>query len=96
MNLATIIVLPKTLQEKLGEDGSNDLVSLLNKITESSRLEQKVLADIDRLDKKITEEAANLKIEIGNLRADLIRWMFVFWATQFAAIVSIIVMLLKR
>lgn len=106
MNLATIIVLPKTLQEKLGEDASNDLVGLLDKLTErqketfleaaADRIEQKVSAEINRLDSKIAEEIAKLRVDIEKLKADLVKWMFVFWASQFAAVVGIIAMLLKR
>ena len=37
-----------------------------------------------RFEKRLTEECGKLKVEIHALRADIIRWMFIFWVGQSA------------
>jgi len=53
------------------------------------------------LDKVATkEDLANLRIEmhdeIGKLRAEIIKWMFIFWIGQFASITAVLFLFFKR
>ncbi|MFN3594172.1 MAG: hypothetical protein ACK4TK_05755, partial [Thiobacillaceae bacterium] len=43
-----------------------------------------------RLQKEIEQVRAELKVDIARTRAYLLQWTFVFWLTQFAAILAIL------
>ncbi len=139
-----IVTVPKVLREKLGEEGAEALVALLNKaahhernnllgileerferrvteegnrmdrritevearleqrITEveaklkqqivevEARLEQRITEVEVRLDKRIAEVEARLGERMAGMRADLIRWMFLFWVGQIGMLVAIL------
>ena len=42
-----------------------------------------------RLSQVVTEAKADLRADISSVRAELIRWMFVFWAGSVAANIAI-------
>lgn len=73
-----IVVVPKSLREKLGDDGSEALVELLN----AAHSLQKSALDVvsERFERRLAEEVAKLRQELADLRASLLKWMFVFWA----------------
>lgn len=135
-----VINISSTLRERLGDNGADDLVDLINRATEETKedvltlVEEKferrlaveseslrryingetiqldkritkvgadldkritdVAADLDkriaRVDNRITEETQQLRVELAQTRADLIRWMFIFWVGQVAAILGIL------
>lgn len=90
--MTTIVIPPKVLREKLGDDATQELVELINKVAGKEVLWEET--------KEIRAEIASTKLslskEIANTRADLIKWMFIFWVSQLAATTGIIAMLLKR
>jgi len=43
--------------------------------------------EISKLRVELKEDIANLKAEISEAKAFLVRWMFVFWASQIALII---------
>ncbi|WP_353683481.1 hypothetical protein V4D30_06275 [Thermodesulfovibrio sp. 3907-1M] len=43
----------------------------------------------------IKQDIANLEVKIEQVRAELIRWMFIFWADQIGALVSILALFFK-
>ncbi len=130
-----IINVPKVLREKLGDDGVEALLELINladekmkeniieiqtekyerRLTEEiSRLRSEDLAKLDKrvteveakldkrinetevkLDKRITEVEARLKVEISRTYANIIKWMFIFWALQIGVITAILFTFLK-
>lgn len=128
-----VINISSTLRERLGDNGADDLVDLINRATEETREDVLTLAaekyerrlteeteilrryingettQLDRritgvaaeLDKRITEVAADLgkriteetqqiRVELAETKADLLRWMFIFWVGQVATILGIL------
>ena len=113
-----IVMVPKVLREKLGEDGADALVGLINEAngqakgdvltfveekferrlseelgkvseritTESSKLNERLTTEIG----KVNVEFAKVRQEMAELKADLIRWMFIFWVGQLGAILGIL------
>jgi predicted RecB family endonuclease len=67
---------------------------------EVARLEALISQEVTRLEAKISQEVARLeaKIEtkISEVKADLIRWMFLFWVGQLGAILGILLMFFRR
>jgi hypothetical protein len=95
-----IITVPKPLRERLGEEGAEALVQLINQATEAGKGDVVAVVE-ERFERRLTEEASKLRAEIGHLRgemieriesvrSELIKWMFVFWVGQIGAIVGIL------
>lgn len=123
----SIISIPKPLREKLGEDGTEGLIEVLNRheeqtkdsVTETAadRFERRLTEESSRLDKRITEEVSGLRVEIFNTekrldnritevdaglrveiqksKSDTIKWMFIFYIGQVAALGGLLFALLR-
>ena len=97
----SIIFIPKPLREKLGEEGTDALVQVLNENEKETRSSVIDLAE-RRFKKHLTEEIAGVRVEIADLRggiqkskADTIKWMFLFWIGQIGAVLGIILAVFK-
>lgn len=78
MNDVPIIVLPETLRLKLGEEAAKDLVNLINESAKVTR-------------DNVLETAGNkFERRLSDVKADLIKWMFVFWIGQVAVMVGML------
>ena len=88
-----LIRLDKRITEEISRLRSEDLPRLDKRITEEiSRLRSE---DIAKLDKRIAEESAQLRTEISKSYANIIKWMFIFWAGQIGVITAILFTFLK-
>ncbi len=95
-----IITVPKILREKLGEDGAEALVALINAAGDQTKtdtltfveekFERRLTEETTKLDRRIIEEVAKLEVKISEIKADLIRWMFIFWIGQIGALFGIL------
>jgi hypothetical protein len=85
--------LSKLFYERLGEQIANELVDWFNSVDATYRSDLRDLNEQNfaRFDTKLEQRTAELRAEIGALRAeirvelqtlkaDLIKWMFLFWA----------------
>lgn len=95
-----VISVPRTLRQQLGDDGADDLVNLINRATEDAKEDTLVLAG-ERYERRLSEEISGVKQNIAETRAELqtqlaetkselIRWMFIFWVGQLAAMLGIL------
>lgn len=86
--------------EKFGDDITNELVDWLNKVDLTYRTELRQLNDLNysRFEAKLEqlvsrrefeERFAQLRTDMAALRADLIKWMFLFWAGSTATMVGL-------
>ena len=75
-----VIAIPKILTDRLTQEGAKALAELLEKIELSSKTQSIEMAE-SKFEKRLAEE-------IGKLRADIIRWMFIFIFGQFWMIVG--------
>lgn len=69
---------------------------------ENAKTNNRITEEVGRLDKRITEESGKLRLEIEQLRveiaksrAEIIKWMFIFWCGQIGATFAIIKLLMK-
>jgi hypothetical protein len=101
-----IITVPKPLRERLGEEGAEALVQLINQATEVGKGDVVAVVE-EKFERRLTEEASKLRAEIGHLRgemieriesvrSELIKWMFVFWVGQIGAMVGILFAFFRR
>ena len=83
--------LSRRFYERLGDDIVNELVELLNQVDLAYRSELKEQNELNfaRFDAKLDQRVAELRAEIQGLKAELIKWMFLFWAgTALAGLLS--------
>jgi hypothetical protein len=62
---------------------------------ESARLDKRITEEVAKLDKRITEEVAKLDIKISDAKAEIIKWMFIFWVGQAAVMLGILFVFFK-
>ncbi|RDV80738.1 hypothetical protein DXX99_10420 [Ammonifex thiophilus] len=92
--MAEFIYIPETLRERLGEQGSKELVEVLNQAARSLR-ESINESTVERIERRIAETKTEIVKEIANAKADLLKWMFVFWVGQVLAIIGFLYTLLR-
>ena len=74
------------LHEALGEQATDDLFAWWEETARVNRAAAREVADLyfarfdARLEKGMTELRAEFRTEMAAQRADLIKWMFIFWA----------------
>jgi hypothetical protein len=88
-------VLSKKFYETFGEDMTNELVTWFNTVDATYR------ADINRLnDLNFQRFEATLKQALAELKTDMLKWMFGFWATTTLATIGtalgVVSLLLRR
>jgi hypothetical protein len=79
----------KLLTDKLGSDTTEAMFKYIDNKTERS-----VEATIKTLATK--DDIATVNKRIGELSADNIKWMFIFWIGQVAATLAIILLFIKK
>jgi hypothetical protein len=90
------IELYEILKTKVGEKEAKTLVEYIEAKVEKKFEEKKdILAtkqDIANLEIKI----ANLEIKLEKTRADIIKWMFIFWAGQIGVLIAILQIFFRK
>ena len=89
--------LSERFYQKFGHDLVEELVTWLNEMDSASRTNLRELNELNfarfdakleqrasELDAKIDLRTAELRRDMAALRADMIKWMFVFWAGNVA------------
>jgi len=64
-----------------------------------AQLDAKLERRVAELDAKLEQRVAELRTDLGNMRAGLVKWMFLFWTGNFVATASLmltIVVLLRK
>jgi hypothetical protein len=98
------LTVPASVRRKLGDDGSEGLVemfSLYHQLT-SERFERRVMETSERFDRRLMEEVSGLRLEMHEgfaairremaaSHVDWLRWSFLFWLGQLAAIAGLLV-----
>ena len=95
--------LSKRFYEVLGEDVTNELVDWFNAVDLTYRTDLRELNELNfaRFDAKLEQRLAELRSELQtelrtglhSLRADLLRWMFGFWATTLLTLAGLMIAL---
>src|SRR5262249_39473149 len=68
--------------------------------TELGRLETRLATELARFDTRLTSELSALRKDVSQelvtTRVDMLRWSFVFWIGQVAAVTGLLAYLLRR
>jgi len=98
--------LSRKFYEKFGEELTNELVDWFNSVDATYRADLREVNELNfarfdaKLEQRIAQLSAELRVEIQKTRADLIKWMFVFWAPTALGVVStgigVVSLLLRR
>jgi hypothetical protein len=83
--------LSKKFYDALGEEVANELVDWFNAVDAAYRADLRELNELNfaRFDAKLEQRLAELK-------ADLIKWMFAFWAPTAVAVTGLLIGFLLR
>ena len=90
----SIMLMSKSLREKLGEDGAKSLANMLNHFVEQNKQLVIDLAE-QRFESKLSREIGELREEIAEKHANTIKWMFIFWVGQIGVITGILLTVVK-
>ena len=77
--------LSREFYDRFGDKMVNELVGLLNDVDAVFKAELREQNELNwqrfeaRLEQRLAELGAELRTEMANLKADLIKWMFLFW-----------------
>ena len=87
--------LSREFYDRFGDKLTDELVNCLNSIEASYRAEIKDLFAAhfgrfeEKLERRLAESAAELRVEIHSVKADVIKWTFVFWAPVALAMIGL-------
>jgi hypothetical protein len=96
---------PLPLRGRLGDAATLSLVELLDDSGRNWR-ENVLMTATDRFDRRLSEESGAVRVEVANgfavvrqeiasARADILRWSFLFWIGQVAAMAGLIGLVLR-
>jgi hypothetical protein len=101
-----ILSVGKPLRERLGDDGVDALVDLINQALieqkngviafVEEKFERRLSEEISKLEVKLVERISSVESKISEVKADLIKWMFIFWVGQVAVILGILFAFFKK
>jgi len=74
----TIIALPRVLREKLGDEGADSLIELINTATEKTKEDTLIFVE-EKFERRLAE-----------VKSDIIKWMFIFWVGQIGVLTGIL------
>ena len=91
-----VLTVEKPLRDSLKDDAAVDaLVRLINQAEEEQKRD--ILEFVgEKFERRLSEEISRLEVKTSADKAELIKWMFIFWVGQVAVIVGILFAFFKR
>jgi len=86
---------PASLRGRLGDDATFGLIELLGSERKDWSEHVMSLAG-DRFERRLTEEMAALRQDIGSVRVEWLKWSFAFWLGQIAVMAGLLAFMLRR
>jgi hypothetical protein len=88
--LMDILVVPPPVRDKLGEAGSEGLVTIF---ADAHRLA------VDSFERRLGDEIAKFRLDVAqqlaDMRFELLKWIFLFWIGQVGAIAAVMIALVR-
>jgi len=81
-----VLTVPARAREKRGDAGSDGLVTMF---ADAHRIAT------ESFERRLTEETSKLRLDMVNLKFDLLKWNFLFWIGQLAAMTAILSVMLR-
>ena len=88
--------LSRGFHEKLGDELANELVEWFNQVDATYRTDLRELNELNfarfdaKLEQRVAELRAEIRVGLQTLQTKLIRWMFLFWIGQAATTVGLV------
>ena len=79
-----IITVPKILREKLSEEGADARVSVINQSDKTVKEDALIFLE-ERFERRLSD-----------VKAEIIKWMFIFWAGQITVLTGILFAFFRR
>jgi hypothetical protein len=93
--MSSVVVLPEALFKNTNKEEQKELADFFDKIVKSSS-EAAIITVEEKFKRKFTEEISKLDKKISETKADIIKWMFIFWAGQIGILVAVLDLFFKR
>ena len=81
-----VLTVPAPVRAKLGEAGSDGLVTMF---ADAHRMAT------ESFERRLADETAKLRLDMADLKFDLLKWSFLFWIGQVAVLVSVLSWMLR-
>jgi hypothetical protein len=96
--LPVTVKLSRQTYEKLGDEVVNELVGILNAVDGASRDQLRELNEINwqRMEARFAAFEARSEASMHAFKADLIKWMFLFWIGTVASLGGLMLALAGR
>jgi len=102
------LLVPGPVRERLGDAGSDGLVMMFaeahqlataqldRRLADMSASFDRKLAQVESsFDRKLAEVESRLRLDMAALKFDLLKWNFLFWIGQLAALTAILSVMLR-
>jgi hypothetical protein len=91
------LLVPTPLRDKLGDAASDGLVMMFAEAYRigTEQLDRRIAEVSARFDRKLDEEMSKLRLEMATLKFDIVKWNFLFWIGQLAAMTGILSLMLR-
>jgi len=80
------LTVPGPVRERLGNAGSDGLMTMF---ADAHRMAT------ESFERRLAEEMSRFRLEIASLKFELLKWSFLFWIGQLAALTGILSFLLR-
>ena len=81
-----VLTVPALVRARLGEAGSDGLMTMF---ADAHRMAT------ESFEHRLAEETAKLRLDMADLKFDLLKWSFLFWIGQIAVLVSVLSWMLR-
>ncbi|MCI4624618.1 MAG: hypothetical protein L3V56_01515 [Candidatus Magnetoovum sp. WYHC-5] len=81
------------LKDKIGEEGTRVIIEAFDEVAQKGHANLATKEDLLKLELTLRAEIEKSRIEIEKSKSDLLRWMFIFWASQIGLIIALIKLL---
>ena len=93
-----MLMVPVPVRDKLGDAGSEGLVTMFadaHRLAMES-LDRRIVEVTASFEHRLAEEVSKLRLDMVSLKFDLLKWSFLFWVGQLAALTAILSFLLRN
>src|SRR5215213_1143643 len=93
-----MLMVPAPVRDKLGDGGSEGLVTMCadaHRLAMES-LDRRIVEVTASFEHRLAEEVSKLRLDMASLKFDLLKWSFLFWVGQLAAVTAILSFLLRN
>jgi hypothetical protein len=100
-SLVDTLTVPLPVRERVGNAGSDGLMTMFAEAHRlgEERLDRRIAQVSDRFDRKLAEEISKFRLEMvqsmADLKFDVLKWNFLFWIGQLAALMGLLSFLLR-